>query len=41
MHGVFRTDARTRLEFLNLLRLGGGPVVLRDVTEHAIDAEHS
>ena len=41
MHGVFRTDARTRLEFLNLLRLGGGPVVLRDITEHAIDAEHS
>ena len=41
MHGVFRTDARTRLEFLNLLRLGGDPVVLRDVTEHAIDAEHS
>ena len=41
MHGVFRTDARTRLEFLNLLRLGDGPVVLRDVTEHAIDAEHS
>ena len=41
MHGVFRTDARTRMEFLNLLRLGGGAAVLRDVTEHAIDAEHS
>ena len=41
MHGVFRTDARTRMEFLNLLRPGGGAAVLRDVTEHAIDAEHS
>ena len=41
MHGVFRTDARTRMEFLNLLRTGGGAAVLRDVTEHAIDAEHS
>ena len=41
MHGVFRTDARTRMEFLNLLRPGGGGAVLRDVTEHAIDAEHS
>ena len=40
MHGVFRTDARTRMEFLNLLRPGGGAAVLRDVTEHAIDAEH-
>ena len=40
MHGVFRTDARTRMEFLNLLRPGGG-AVLRDVTEHAIDAEQS
>ena len=41
MHGVFRTDARTRMEFLNLLRLAGGGAVLRDVTEHATDAEHS
>ena len=41
MHGVFRTDARTRMEFLNLLRLGGGAAGLRDVTEHEIDAEHS
>ncbi len=41
MHGVFRSDARTRMEFLNLVRLGGGAAVLRDVTEHAIDAEHS
>ncbi len=40
MHGVFRTDARTRMEFLNLLRPGGGGAVLRDVTEQAIDAEH-
>ena len=40
MHGVFRSDARTRMEFLNLVRLGGGASVLRDVTEHAIDAEH-
>ena len=41
MHGVFRTDARTRMEFLNLLRPGSGAAVLRNVTEHAIDAEHS
>ena len=41
MHGVFRTDARTRMEFLNLLRPGGGAAALRDVTEHGIDAEHS
>ncbi len=41
MHGVFRTDARTRMEFLNLLRLGGRAAGLREVTEHAIDAEHS
>ena len=41
MHGVFRTDARTRMEFLNLLRLGGGAAGLRDVTEHAIDVEQS
>ncbi len=40
MHGVFRTDARTRMEFLNLLRTGSGSAVLRDVTEYAIDAEH-
>ena len=40
MHGVFRSDVRTRMEFLNLVRLGGGAAVLRDVTEHAIDAEH-
>ena len=41
MHGVFRTDARTRMEFLNLLRPGSGAAVLRHVTEHAIDADHS
>ncbi len=41
MHGVFRTDARTRMEFLNLLRPGSGAAVLRHVTEHAIHAEHS
>ena len=29
MHGVFRTDARTRMEFLNLLRLGSGAAGLR------------
>ncbi len=39
MRGVFRTDARTRMEFLNLLRPGNGAVVLRDAAEHAIDAE--
>ena len=41
MHGVFRTDARTRMEFLNLLRPGSGAAVLRHVTEHEIDGEHS
>lgn len=41
MHGVFRTDARTRMEFLNLLRPGGGAAVVRDVGEHTTDAEHS
>ncbi len=41
MHGVFRTDARTRMEFLNLLRPGNGAAVLQEVTEHAIDAEQS
>lgn len=40
MHGVFRTDARTRMEFLNLLRPGGGAAVLRRFSEPAIDAEH-
>ena len=38
MHGVFRTDARTRMEFLNLLRLGSGAAALRNASEHATDA---
>ncbi len=29
MHGLFRSDARTRMEFLNLLRLGGEPSMSR------------
>ena len=40
MRGVFRTDARTRMEFLNLLRPGSAAAVSRSVTEHAIYAEH-
>ena len=41
MHGVFRTDARTRMEFLNLLRLGSGVADLRDVRERWTDVGHS
>ena len=37
MRGVFRTDARTRMEFLDLLRLGRGAGALR---EERIDADH-
>ena len=40
MHGVFRTDARTRMEFLNLLRLRSGAVFPRHVSGPALDAEH-
>lgn len=40
MRGVFRTDARTRMEFLNLLRTGSGAAVLRNASEHAADAGH-
>ena len=34
MHGVFRTDARTRTEFLDLLRLGRGATVFDGDSGH-------
>ena len=34
MHGVFRTDARTRTEFLDLLRLGRGATVFGGDSGH-------
>ena len=37
MHGVFRTDARTRMEFLALLRLGCGPEVFQEGSANGID----
>jgi len=37
MHGVFRTDARTRMEFLALLRLGRGPEVFQEGSGNGID----
>ncbi len=42
MHGVFRTDARTRMEFLALLRLGRGPGAFGEGLDNGIDgnAEH-
>ena len=40
MRGVFRTDARTRMEFLNLLRLGCGPEAFRDGSGNRTDADH-
>ncbi len=39
MRGVFHTDARTRMEFLDLLRLGSRGRVLRDGSENEIDAD--
>jgi GTP cyclohydrolase I len=41
MHGLFRTDARTRMEFLDLLRLGSGAGAFRDGSGgQGVDAEH-
>ncbi len=40
MRGVFRTDARTRTEFLDLLGFGNGDGVLRTGPERASDDGH-
>ncbi len=40
MRGVFRTDARTRTEFLNLLGFGNGDGVLRTGPERTCDDGH-
>ncbi len=40
MHGQFRTDARTRMEFLDLLRMGSGAGAIRDGLERRGDVEH-
>ena len=40
MRGVFRTDARTRREFLDLLRLGNGGEAFREGPGKTIDADH-
>jgi GTP cyclohydrolase I len=40
MRGVFRTDARTRTEFLNLLGFGNGDGVLRTGPERTSDDGH-
>jgi GTP cyclohydrolase I len=40
MHGLFRTDARTRMEFLDLLRTGRGPGAFREGSGHGVDADH-
>ena len=40
MRGVFRTDARTRMEFLDLLGRGRGTGAFREGLEHRIDADH-
>jgi hypothetical protein len=45
MRGVFRTDARTRMEFLDLLHLGTGSLgcnerVIHDGPGHRTDADH-
>ena len=39
MHGVFRTDARTRMEFLDLLHLGTRGRVLREGPGNGHDAD--
>lgn len=39
MHGVFRTDARTRMEFLDLLHLGTRGRVLHEGPGHGTDAD--
>lgn len=41
LRGVFRTDARTRMEFLDLLRPGTGAAAFRGGSGHAIDEEHA
>ena len=40
MRGVFRTDARTRMEFLDLLHMGSRGRGLCDGPGHGIDADH-
>ena len=40
MRGVFRTDARTRMEFLDLLHLGSRGRVFREGPGNGIDADH-
>ena len=39
MRGVFRTDARTRMEFLDLLRLGRGPGAFREGSGNWTDVD--
>ena len=41
MRGVFRTDVRTRMEFLDLLRLGRGAAAFREGAGKRIDADHA
>ena len=41
MHGVFRTDARTRTEFLDLLRLGRGATVFGGDSGHPTDGAYA
>jgi len=40
MHGVFRTDARTRMEFLSLLRQGDGSTISGSAAGHPVDDDH-
>ena len=40
MRGVFRTDARTRMEFLDLLHLGRNGRVIHEGPGHRTDADH-
>jgi len=41
MRGVFRTDARTRMEFLDLLRLGGSTGAFREGPGDGSHADHA
>jgi len=41
MRGVFRTDARTRVEFLDLLRSSDGAGAFREGSGHLIDVDHT
>ena len=41
MRGVFRTDARTRMEFLNLLRLGGSAGAFHEGPGDGTHADHA